>query len=64
VVAEGRRPIGGIEMGGKASYCHQDTLRLARPDGEIAEIAVDGQTQVELIQAKGETPMPAATAPP
>ncbi len=28
VVHESRRPVGGIEMGGKASYCHQKTLRL------------------------------------
>ena len=36
-------------MGGKASYCRQDTLRLRRDDGEITEVAIDSQTQVERI---------------
>ena len=49
VVGEGRRPVGGIEMGGKASYCHQQTLMLKRDDGEITEVAVDEHTQVERI---------------
>ena len=47
VVKEGRRPVGGIEMGGKASYCHQMTLRLTREDGEVTEIALDENTHVE-----------------
>jgi hypothetical protein len=51
VVHEGRRPVGGIEMGGKASYCQQDTLQLRRDDGEIIEVALDSQTQVELSGA-------------
>ena len=46
---ESRRPVGGIEMGGKASYCQQKTLRLQRDDGEITEVAVDEETQVETI---------------
>ncbi|MGC8641424.1 MAG: hypothetical protein ACP5XB_16285 [Isosphaeraceae bacterium] len=46
VVEEGKRPVGGIEMGGKASYCMQDTLRLRRDDGEIVEVAIDEQTEV------------------
>jgi hypothetical protein len=49
VVYESRRPVGGIEMGGKASYCHQKTLRLKRDDGELTEIAVDQETRVETI---------------
>jgi hypothetical protein len=49
VVAEGRRPVGGIEMGGKAAYCRQPTLMLKRDDGEITELAVDEHTQVERI---------------
>ena len=49
VLKEGRRPVGGIEMGGKASYCHQKTLQLEREDGELTEIALDEQTQVETI---------------
>ena len=36
-------------MGGKASYCHQKTLRLKRDDGELTEVAVDQETQVETI---------------
>jgi hypothetical protein len=51
VVSEGRRPVGGIEMGGKASYCHQKTLRLERDDGELTEVALDEETQVEEIKA-------------
>ena len=46
VEGEGRRPVGGIEMGGKASYCQQETLRLRRDDGEIIEVALDEQTQI------------------
>ena len=49
VLKEGRRPVGGIEMGGKASYCQQETLRLGRTDGEITEVALDSETQVEVI---------------
>jgi len=49
VVREGRRPVGGIEMGGKASYCHQNTIQLLRDDGEITEVAVDEETQIQAI---------------
>jgi hypothetical protein len=49
VVDEKRRPVGGIEMGGKAAYCQQKTLRLKRDDGELTEVAVDQETQVETI---------------
>src|ERR1700733_2041605 len=49
VLKEGRRPVGGIEMGGKASYCHQKTLQLKREDGELTEIALDENTEVETI---------------
>lgn len=51
VEAEGRRPVGGIEMGGKASYCQQPTLRLRRGDGEVMEIAVDEQTRIETVSS-------------
>ncbi len=51
VTGEGRRPVGGIEMGGKASYCHQPTLQLTRDDGELTEIAVDEETEVMMIAA-------------
>ncbi len=46
---EGRRPVGGIEMGGKASYCQQPTLKLLRDDGEIVEVALDEETKVETV---------------
>jgi hypothetical protein len=49
VVKEGRRPVGGIEMGGKASYCHQKTMQLERDDGEVTEIALDEETEVQTI---------------
>jgi hypothetical protein len=55
-VREGRRPVGGIEMGGKASYCQQPTLRLRRDDGEIIEVAVDEETKVETV-----APVPGST---
>ncbi|WP_165224234.1 hypothetical protein [Aquisphaera insulae] len=51
VEGEGRRPVGGIEMGGKASYCQQPTIRLRRTDGELVEIAVDEETKVEAVPA-------------
>jgi hypothetical protein len=63
VLKEGRRPVGGIEMGGKASYCQQATLLLRRGDGEITEVAVDSETQVELINDPGTT-MEAMASPP
>lgn len=49
VESAGRRPVGGIEMGGKASFCHQDTLMLRHDDGELGEIALDAETQVETL---------------
>lgn len=51
VESEGRRPVGGIEMGGKASYCQQSTLRLRREDGELIEVALDEETTVEALSA-------------
>ena len=51
VEGEGRRPVGGIEMGGKAAYCHQPVLRLRRDDGEITEIALDEETRIEAVPA-------------
>ena len=50
VHGEGYRPVGGIEMGGKASYCYQPTLRLRRDDGEITVVALDDDTQVVPVQ--------------
>ena len=49
VEGEGRRPVGGIEMGGKAAYCQQATLRLRRDGGEITEIALDEETKIETV---------------
>ena len=49
VEAEGVRPVGGMEMGGKAMYCRQDTLRLRKPDGEITVVALDENTEVETL---------------
>ncbi len=46
---EGVRPIGGMEMGGKALYCRQKTIRLRRDDGEIIEVARDEWTKIEAI---------------
>ena len=46
VEAEGLRPVGGIEMGGKAPYVHQPTLRLRRDDGEVLVVALDEETEV------------------
>jgi len=47
VEAEGLRPVGGMEMGGKAMYCKQDTLRLRKADGEITVVALDENTEVK-----------------
>jgi hypothetical protein len=49
VEMEGYRPVGGMEMGGKASYCLQPTLRLRRDDGEVTVVAVDDDTKVEEL---------------
>lgn len=52
VAGEGRRPVGGIEMGGKASYCQQETILLRGDDGSITDVALDAHTEVEVL---GET---------
>jgi hypothetical protein len=51
VERESYRPVGGMEMGGKASYCLQPTLRLRRDDGEVTVVAVDEGTLVEEVPA-------------
>jgi hypothetical protein len=51
VELEGYRPVGGMEMGGKASYCLQPTLRLRRDDGEVTVVALDDDTKVEPASA-------------
>ena len=38
-------------MGGKGIYCHQPTLRLRRDDGELLEVALDENTQVQALDA-------------
>jgi hypothetical protein len=47
----GLRPVGGMEMGGKALYCHQPTLKLRLDDGEVTVVALDDDTRVEAIGA-------------
>jgi hypothetical protein len=49
VERESLRPVGGIEMGGKALYCHQPTLCLRRPDGELTVVAIDDSTEVHEV---------------
>ena len=46
VEAEGVRPVGGMEMGGKAMYVRQPTLRIKKDDGEITVVALDENTEV------------------
>src|SRR5262249_54291979 len=59
----GLRPVGGMEMGGKALYCHQPTLTLRLDDGEVTVVALDDDTKVEAIGAAVPTePIIAATA--
>jgi hypothetical protein len=53
VEQEGYRPVGGMEMGGKASYCFQPTLRLRRDDGEVTVVALDDDTQVQEVAGAG-----------
>jgi hypothetical protein len=53
VEQESYRPVGGMEMGGKASYCFQPTLRLRRDDGEIIVVALDDDSKVEELAAAG-----------
>jgi hypothetical protein len=64
VLKEGRRPVGGIEMGGKASYCQQETLLLGRADGEITQVAVDSETQIEVIADPAATVQPVVSPAP
>jgi hypothetical protein len=49
VEREGYRPVGGIEMGGKSTYCHQPTIRLRRDDGEVVVVAIDDDSVVETV---------------
>jgi hypothetical protein len=49
VELEGFRPVGGIEMGGKANYCLQPTLRLRRDDGEVIVVTLDEDTVVQSL---------------
>jgi hypothetical protein len=45
------RPIGGMEMGAKASYTFQPTLRLRLDNGEATVVAVDESTVCEVLGA-------------
>ncbi len=49
VETEGARPVGGMEMGGKAAYSRQATLRLRKDDGEITVVALDENTEVRPL---------------
>lgn len=49
VEQEGVRPVGGMEMGSKALYCHQPTVTIRREDGEVLAVALDENTQIEPI---------------
>jgi hypothetical protein len=51
VEAEGARPVGGMEMGGKARFGQQPTLRLRRDDGEVTVVALDEHTEVHEVPA-------------
>lgn len=51
VVGESIRPVGGMEMGSKALYCHQPTLTLRRDDGELTAVALDENTEVRPLDA-------------
>ena len=51
VEQESYRPVGGIEMGGKASFCFQPTLKLRRDDGELIVVTLDDDTTVEELAA-------------
>jgi hypothetical protein len=53
VELEGFRPVGGIEMGGKATYCFQPTVRLRRDDGEVVVVALDDDSKVEEVAPGG-----------
>jgi hypothetical protein len=43
------RPIGGMEMGSKAFFSYQPTLRLRLDDGEITTLALDERTAIETL---------------
>lgn len=49
VELETLRPVGGMEMGGKASYCQQPTIRLRRDDGEVIVVALDEDSQIQTL---------------
>ena len=53
VELEGMRPVGGMEMGGKAAASHQSTLRLRTVKDEVTVVALDENTKVETLDAAG-----------
>ena len=48
---EGLRPVGGMEMGGKSSYCQQPTLRLRLDNGELTVVTIDEETDIRPVAA-------------
>ncbi len=49
VEKDGYRPVGGMEMGGKANYCLQPTLRLRHDSGEVSVVTIDEDTEVQTL---------------
>jgi hypothetical protein len=47
---EGIRPVGGMEMGGKARYGLQPTLKLRQDDGSLTVVAIDEHTEVRTVE--------------
>lgn len=45
----GIRPVGGMEMGAKASFTFQPTVRLRQDNGELTVVAVDESTAYEVL---------------
>ncbi len=56
VEADGTRPVGGMEMGGKARFTQQPTVRLRLSDGEITVVAVDEGTRYEVLNSAEARP--------
>jgi hypothetical protein len=50
------RPVGGMEMGSKAFFSYQPTLRLKLDDGEITTLAIDEQTTIETLSPAAARP--------
>ena len=49
VEVEGTRPVGGMEMGAKALYVRQPTIRIRHDDGAETVVALDDNTEVHPV---------------